>query len=233
MRATILSFDGHEGIVSYQGTQYPFSISAWKSDQPPKPGQTVECELDGEQILSVTAVDVQKIAQEKAVVYLGKAQQIGKATYQSAGPGITTAYGVFALLALFADMVRDVPVTLPGLVNGLSWTTLEYSSGANGGMGFLLVLVAILSIAVPVFWNRPQAQLAYFLPLIIMVIGAYNLFSAISSLSGFVGAFDRHLADRVQNQAFSLITLWFWITFGVSIYLAVVGYRRFRRALSA
>lgn len=228
MRGAILSFTGQEGVISSQGTQYPFRLDQWKSDQSPAPGQSVEFTVQGTDAVAVTRVDPTQMLEEKGRIWLGQAKTMAENTYRDAGKPITIAYGVFAVFALFADVVRDVPMTLPGLVNGLSWYTLANSSGVNGGFGFLLVLLAILSIAVPVFWQHPAAPLAYTLPLIVTFIGLYNLYSAVSALSGLAGAFDARMGSSVSNHAFNSITLWFWLTFFVAIYLAVMGFRRYR-----
>lgn len=229
MRGIILSFAGQDGILSCQGTQYPFRLEQWKSDQPPVAGQGVEFTVNGTEVVTVTRVDTTQMLEEKGRVFLGQAKNVAQNTYQDAGKSVAIGYGVFAILALFADTIRNVPVTLAGLVNGLSWSTLLNANGINGGIGFLLVLLAILSIVVPVFWRHRAAPLAYTLPLIVTFIGIYNLYSAVSDIVGFAGAFDRHAGSALQAQAFGEITLWFWLTFFVAIYLAVVGYRRYRQ----
>ncbi len=229
MRGTILSFSGQDGIVSCAGTQYPFSLACWKSDTPPAPGQSVEFTLEGTEIATVRLVDTAQMVEEKAKVYLEQARHFGGKTYASAGKGVTLGYGVFALLALFADTIRNVPITLSGLANGLSISTFVDQSGINGGFGFLMVLLAILSIAVPVFWPRPAASLAYTLPLIVTFIGLYNLYSAVSAVSDFAGAFDVHARSSINGHAFDMITLWFWVMFFAAIYLAVTGGWRYRQ----
>lgn len=229
MRGIILSFSGQDGIVSSGGTQYPFQLSQWKSDQPPAAGQSVEFTLDGTAIASVTRVDTAKVVEEKARIYLEHARQMSGKTYVSAGKSVAAGYAIFALMALFADTIRDIPITLPGLVNGFSWGALMDPSGLNGGFGFLIVLLAILSIAVPAFWQRPAASLAYTLPLIITFIGIYNLYAAVSSVTGMVGAFDRHAGSAIDGRVFEMITLWFWLMLFAAIYLAVVGVSRYRQ----
>lgn len=230
MRGIILRFDGQEGLVSCQGTQYPFALDHWKSDKPPAVGQAVEFQLTDGTISNLHLVETAQVAQEKAKVYLGYAQQFGQATYQQAGKSVTIAYALFALLALFADTIRNVPVTLPGLINGLSWSTL-YRSDVNSGFGFFLVLLAILSIAVPTFWNHRAAPLAYCVPLVAEVIGLYNLFDAINEISSFAGAIDQRMGNDIRAHAFDAITLWSWLTLFVVLYLAYVGFRRYRQGM--
>lgn len=229
MRGTILSFSGSEGVISHAGTQYPFRLDQWKSDQPPKAGQSVEFTLSENAIASVTLIDTTQVVEEKARVALQQAKTLSLHTYQDAGKAVTLAYGFFALFALFADTVRNVPVTLPGLVNGFSWGDLVAPSGLNGGFGLLLVVLAILSIAVPAFWRHPAAPLAWTLPLIVTIIGIYHLYTAISDISSFAGAFDQNAGSEVRSRAFDALTMWFWLTFFISIYLAVMGYLRFQK----
>ncbi len=81
MRGTILSFDGQRGVVSSQGIQYPFSLEHWKSDQPPKAGQSVEFTLTDGAISSLHLVEMAQVAQEKAQVYLGQLQHYAQEIY--------------------------------------------------------------------------------------------------------------------------------------------------------
>jgi hypothetical protein len=233
MRGTILHFDGTQGIVSSGGTQHRFTLEQWRSDVPPETGQQVEIVLAGEEVRSVTKIETTQIAQEKAIQYWGRARQIGQATYQEAGRMVTVAYGLFALLALFADTVRNIPITLPGLVNGFSWGDLLYPDRLNGGLGLLLVFLAILSIALPVFWRDARASLAYTLPLVVTVIGLYHLITAISDVSSLAGGFDSRLGDSIREHAFQSITLWFWLMVLAAGYLAWVGFQRYRRNKSS
>lgn len=237
MRGTILHFEGTQGIVSSGGTQYPFTLEQWRSDVPPQTGQQVEIVLENNTVIGVTKIDTTRVAQEKATQYAAqyseKARRIAQATYQEAGRMVTVAYGLFALLALFADTVRNIPITLPGLVNGFSWGDLLYPDRLNGGFGLLLVLLAILSIAVPVFWRDARASLAYALPLVVTVIGLYHLMTAISDVSSIAGSFDNRLSDSIREHAFQSITLWFWLMVLIAGYLAWVGFRRYRRNKSA
>ncbi|MEB8535135.1 hypothetical protein [Acidithiobacillus ferriphilus] len=227
MRATILSFDGSNGVLSANGVQRPFDLTRWKSDKPPVAGQSVEFILDGEQVVSVSLVDNVAIAQEKAGELANKGSAIAKATYAVAGRDVAVAYGIFAVLGLFADVVRNIPITLPGIVNGVSYANLEGGS-FNGGFGLILVLLSILSIGVPVFWHHKAAPLAYCAPLLIVIIGYYNLYSGVSSIADFVGTFSSNAGSQVFSDVFHLITLWAWLTIAVALYLAVVGFRRYK-----
>ena len=227
MRATILSFDGKEGVLSAGGVQRPFDLTRWKSDKPPVAGQAVEFILEGEQVMSVTLVDNAAIAQEKAGELANKGIAVAKATYAGAGRDVTVAYGIFAVLGLFADVVRGIPITLPGIVNGVSYATLE-GGGFNGGLGLILVLLAILSIGVPVFWHHKAAPLAYCAPLLIVIIGYYNVYSGVSSIADFVGTFSSNAGSHVFSDALHLITIWAWLTIAAALYLAVAGFRRYK-----
>ena len=201
MRATILSFDGSKGVLSANGVQRPFDLTRWKSDKPPVAGQSVEFILDGEQVVSVSLVDNAAIAQEKAGELANKGSAIAKATYAVAGRDVAVAYGIVAVL------------------EGCSF---------NGGFGLILVLLTILSMGVPVFWHHKAAPLAYCAPLLIVMIGYYNLYSGVSSIADFVGTFSSNAGRHVFSDVFQLITLWAWLTIAVALYLAVVGFRRYK-----
>jgi hypothetical protein len=228
MRGVILSFSGQDGIISSQGKQYAFRLGQWKSDKPPVAGLSVEFTLTGSEVDTVAVVDTTQLLKGKGKVFFAHAKTVAQNTYRDAGKPVTIGYGLFAIFALFADTIRNVPVTLAGLVNGLSWYTLLSNNGVNGGIGFLLVLIAILSITVPVFWRHSAAPLAYTLPLIVTFVGTYNLYSAVSDISTFASAFDARAGSAVRDRAFDQITLWFWLIFFLAIYLAVVGYLRYR-----
>ena len=232
MRGIILQFDGLQGvgIVSSNGVQYPFTLKAWSNDTPPESGQRVEIILSGTEVVRVTRIEAAQIVQEKIIQYWGTARQIGQATYRNAGQWVTVAYGFFALLSLFADTIRNIPIALPGLVNGFSWGNLLYPDRLNGGFGFLLVLLAILSILIPVFWNDSRASLVYALPALITLIGLYHLLSAISDVSSFAGSFDTYLGHSIRDHAMQSITLWFWLMLFDAGFLAWVGVQRYRHS---
>ncbi len=225
-RGTILHFDGKTGIISSKGQQYEFTISHWRGDQPPSAGQKVEFDRIGTAVQQVTLLSPADLLREKALQIGEYIRQIAQESYVRAGLPVTIAYGLFALFALFADTIRNIPVTLAGLINGFSLGTVIFGQGfGNGGFGLFLVLVAILSITTPVFWSRRTAWLAYLAPLMVTMIGWYNLLAEFHAISRYVEFSDHHYSRHLMR----LITLWLYLTLFATLYLARVGYVRFRR----
>ncbi len=227
-RGTILHFDGQNGIISSNGQQYEFALSHWRGDQPPSARQTVEFQRVGSTAQQVTPLSPADLLREKALQIGEYARQIGRESYARAGRSVTIAYGLFALCALFADTIRNIPVTLAGLINGFSLGNVIFGEGfGNGGFGLFLVLVAILSITTPVFWNQRIAWLAYLAPLVVTLMGWYNLLSEFHAISRYVGFFDHQYNAHLAR----LITLWLYLTLLAGLYLAGVGVLRYRRHL--
>ena len=88
------------------------------------------------------------------------------------GRDVAAAYAGFAVCALFLTFAQTAneatasKSTLLGVLNGLD--------GSSGGFGWLLVLAALGSIAVPRWWKHPCAVLCAVTPLLVTLYGDFR-----------------------------------------------------------
>ena len=242
------------GIVSINGEQMQFTLEThWKSDSPPKVGGVVDVELDATgQVSSVTAVDDTTLAKEQANKAIGIASEKGKQAFgdlvkRVGAPTLAAVAALFigwmflSFLSIqisqgyklgisFYDVLKMV--NTGGNLNGVG--SLKYSSA--GFYGFLMY-VSILAPLAPHFHKNKYLSLGYLAPLAYILIIAlavyWNIREQISQANGMASAFGGRQAAEMMSQIMSMtwqavsLGLGFYLSLAVSIYLAVVGIKKY------
>jgi len=242
MRGKIIQYNGADGsgTVVVEGRQCRFALASWRGDNAPALNKVVEVALDGETVVSVTAVPDEVLLREKASELGGKlgalwqkiptpAPSTGEsdgATGIAAG-ALVERYGKLVLGAHVAFLLGTLvfnAITISMMGQGLGKSLFDIASlmgqfGGGGGGGIkLLLLLAYASIAVPALWHDRRAWLALALPLIALAWAIFSTLHAIESLGG--GGMAGQFAD-----AFDL-GLGFYLSLAAALVLAVAGAKR-------
>jgi hypothetical protein len=208
------------GLLMIDGQQYRFSLEGiWKSEMLPKPGLTVEAEMNQAlEIVGITAVPESQLAKEQAEAAMAKAKEKGGEILNHAvsrfGARDLSALG---LLAMGWFLLTTVAIALPGAgsLNFTFWQVLGLmnagnaievmgrglhpSAGIYGGMA----LMALAGPFVHHFWKDKWAVLGGLAPLLLMLIVwamARNTFQ-----SAFGGYGD--LGKQAQAEAMQAVSL--------------------------
>lgn len=234
MRGKIIHYNGGEGkgLVSADGRQFPFEIAQWRSDSAPAVNQTVELQVDGESVQSLTRVSEETLLKEKASALAGRLGGIGDgalgavkgasataggAGFQSAvaqlGKPLLVIHALFALSALFFTYLKIDPgfgMSRSFSLVGLADISEQFGSSVGGAF---LPWLAILSLLLPVFWRSRWAWLALLLPLLATTRPLFDVFSAVnkasSSASQFGGAgFGRRMGEQLLEMIATGMGLW-------------------------
>jgi hypothetical protein len=173
MRGKILQYNGNDGtgIISAEGQQLRFGIAQWKGEAAPVVGKTVEVVVADGQVSTVMLVGDDVLLREKAEELGGKlggvlgglGSTLAKGGAGGAGNPIVARYGIPVLVAygiflLSTVMFNAVSMEMFGMRQGQPlWNIATTLSQAGGGGGVKLFLIlAYLSIGVPLVWaDRP------------------------------------------------------------------------------
>jgi hypothetical protein len=243
MRGRIIHYNGNDGkgLISADKRQYPFEIGQWQSETAPTLNAVVDFDSDGARPTAVRRVADEVLMREKAGELAGKLGAFGGAalhTAQSAttharlgntieliGKPALIAHAVFVVGALFFAFIKIEamgPTQSRTLVNVSGG--LEQMGMSTGGS--LLVWLAILSLAMPMFWRNRFAWLAMLLPLLAVLKAAWDIRSAMSSMSSGMGAeFSQAMAK--QLSAMFHIGLGAYICAAAALVLAAICIKRF------
>lgn len=247
MRGKIIHYNGAEGkgLVSADGRQFPFEIAQWRSDSAPAINQTVELQVDGDTVQSLSRVSDETVLREKASALAGRLGGIGDGAVEamkgaSAGTGaaglqagvarlgkpLLAIHVLFAVSALFFTFLRIDP----GFGLGRSFSLvglgeLSEQVGSSVGGAFLPWL-AILSILLPVFWRSRWAWLALLLPLVATIKPWLDVLSGVRKASKAVG--DLGIGRMVGEQLLDMLGtgMGLWLCLLTSLALAGFALKR-------
>jgi len=219
VRAKIIQYNSTEGtgIAVAEGQQYEFNIRLWRSNTAPATGQTVEITLEGEAITAVSLVSAEVLAKERASqLASGLSAQLSaagaklNASAQSGGLGkgilqllpvpALVAYVVFVLSATVFDVIT---MNVFGMKQGFTmWNASQFNIG---GIQFLLIL-AFLSIIVPIVWQDKRAWFVMLLPLLPLLKLWYGFSSLTSGMSKATQGFgmDNINVGALVSEVFSI-----------------------------
>jgi hypothetical protein len=170
--------------------------------------------------------------------------------------GIPTLVALFVLLlswfffsTLVVDLLGREEITfyqIMGLLNDPERGMEAIGSGRLPGAGLygIVTIIALLAPLLPHFVSNAKLWLAYCAPIAWMVlayiIGRWKISSAMSANSENVGAFGgeeaeefaRQMQEEMMDAFQEAISMGWgaWIAIAVGIYLAYVGYTRYRAA---
>ena len=236
------------GLVTVEGKQYSFTLEdMWTSQVPPRPGMVVDVLFGSEgNPSSLRAVPDKDIAKEQAQQALSEAKVHGSVLASK----LRSRFGVPLLIVMAVLVVGWF------FLNGVSmggsrvqftfWQMLGYLGNAqalvrsldsneapgSGIYGFL----AVLSLAAPFlrfFWHDRRASLAGWLPLLLMVLVAFEIHSGLRHAFdtvypwGGAGAQRDHAWQMFMDNIGLSYGAGTWISLAASVYLAWVGTRQF------
>ncbi|HEV8149132.1 MAG TPA: hypothetical protein VGP61_03010 [Gemmatimonadales bacterium] len=231
MRGRILQYNGSDGsgVITADGQQYKFTITAWKSATAPAVGKTVELVTVGDQVQSVTLVGDDVLLREKTAELTGKlgglVGDLTKGGASGVGGSLVARYGVPLLVAYAVFLISTLAfnalsMQMLGMKQGVSLFDLGKAFAASGGGGGgavkLLLLLAYASIAAPLVWPDKRAWLALLLPLLAVLWG----FLSIRRVMGGAGP---------MSELFSY-GLGFYLAVIAALVLAVGAWQRYRAA---
>lgn len=234
MRGNIIQWNGEKGIVSASGQRYDFNIHLWQGGVAPKPDMSVTLTLNEGALLGITPIADVDLAKEKLNQISGQGSKIAQGILSDVGIDIAIAYGAFALSALFLNMLAGtgmmaaLTAKMAGVLNGMP---VDKDAGfSNGGMGFLLVLVAIATIAVPYFWKHKFAPLALCLPLLIVFFADYQTIHIIYTFKHMMDGLSSGMFGNMMSSMTPTFSIGFgaYISTGLAAYLAFRGFIRFK-----
>ena len=250
MRGRIIHYNGTDGkgLVSADQRQVPFEISHWHSDTAPAINQVVELALAGDILESVKRIPDDVLLKEKASELAGKLGTAGGAALQSLkdatpagmpgtrpaalqflGKPLLVAHGIFAFSALMLPFLSINPLGLGG--KSFTLAGLSEASEAMGTSvgGALWVWLAILSIALPVFWRNRLAWLALLLPILATIKPGLDLAMAASKATRTLGdSFESRLQRQIIEQLIDALQVGSgaWICVLAALVVAAVGLKR-------
>ncbi len=229
------------GIISVAGTQYPFQLEGmWRSDLPPRAGMTVEVAFSAPgQVAAITVVAESQVAKEQAQVALAAAREKGTAVMgvmvARFGGRELAALGLLAIAWFFlsAGSIDMGLGTLSftfwevlGVINAGALGVLSQISGQGASAG-IYGFIAIAALAGPFvhhYWKDRRAHLGALLPLGLMLVVAFKLYSSVRSSMGGGNAFEGPGANQIRAEMQAQISDAISIGLGTYLALAVAGY---------
>lgn len=250
MRGRIIHYNGNDGrgLIAADNRQLPFEITHWRSDTAPAVNLVVELTLAGDVLESVTRVTDDVLLKEKASQLAGKLGSASGAALQSIkdaappnagasvaggwqllGKPLLIAHGVFTFAALMLPFLSINPLGLGGksfTLAGLSEASEAIGTSVGGA---LWVWLAILSLALPVFWRNRLAWLALLLPLFVSLKPGIDLALAASKATrGLNDSFESQLQRQIVEQLLDALQIGFgaWVCVLAALVVAAFGLKR-------
>jgi len=245
MRGRIIHYNASDGkgLVVTGQQQHAFEITQWRSESAPALNQTVELVFQGERLASVARIADDVLLKEKAGALADRIGTAGAATLEGIrqrnshglagrvtglGKVLPACHALFAASALLFSYLKVEGLFGPSQAYslvGLSRLSEQLGSAIGGSV---LPWLAILSIAVPLFWRSRWAWLALLLPLFATVKPWFDVFSAVRAVSKGMNQFDAGMGRAMTSQLIDMlgIGLGFWLCLATSLVLAGLAVKR-------
>jgi len=250
MRGRIIHYSGNDGrgLIAADNRQLPFEIAHWRSDTAPAVNVVVEVSMSGDALEAVARVSDEVLIREKAGQLASKLGSAGGAALQSLkdatpagmprtsvgalqflGKPLLVAHGMFAFAALMLPFLSIDPLGLGGksfTLAGLSEASEDMGTSVGGA---LWVWLAILSIALPVFWRNRLAWLALLLPLFATLKPGIDLaLAAAKATRGLNDSFESQLQRQIVEQLLDALQIGFgaWVCVLAGLVIAAIGAKR-------
>ncbi len=235
------------GLVTVEGKQYSFTLEdMWVSEIPPRPGMVVDVRFNDSGVpVALTAVPENQIAKEQAQQVLAGAQTQGTAIASTLKARFGVPRLVAAALLLGGWFILD-SVSMGGVRLQLTfWQLLDYVGNAGALVGSLennqapgagiYGLLAFLALAGPLlrfFWQDRRAALGGILPLLLMLLAAFEVRSGIQHALDLVvgtGPASGPARDRAMKMFMSQFSLGAgaYVSLAACVYFAWNGVREF------
>ena len=236
-------------IVSVKGQQYSFTLEgAWVSDVPPRTGMMVDVTFNSEGVpVAVQAVPENQIVKEQAQQALegAKAQSAQFASRLQARFGTPL---LIAVVLLVVGWFFLTCVTLQGpRLSYTFWQMLGFAGDgqalytvradkntlSSSGIYGVLALLSLISPFARFFWKDRRAPLTEWLPLLTMLLVAFEIRSALQNafehatgLFGRLGS-DPHAWQMLLHQLDPSLGVGTYLSSAAALYLAWDGTRHF------
>jgi hypothetical protein len=235
------------GLLIVEGQQYPFSLEGvWKSEVPARPGLVVEVELNGNQVVGITAIPDSQLAKEQAEAAMAVAKEKGAAL----ASGLVAKFGVPNLVAAgllivgwFFLSTASLDASIFGKMSFTFWDVLGFLNaknalealGAGGhapsaGIYGFFAIVCLVGPFLSYFWKDKRAHLGGLLPLVFMVIVGLMVRSSIhSAFGGNASGQFAEMQQQAQDEAMKAISLGMgaYLSILASLYFAGAGAKKF------
>ncbi len=238
------------GLLVVDGTQHPFQLeNQWKSDTVPRAGMAVDVDFDPYgAVTAVRAVPESVIAKEQADQAMRAVRDRGGALAGAMvsrfGGRDLAALGLL-LLGWFVLKVGSFGGGMLGEISFTFWQVLGYvNSGAEsigrrvmGGSASTGIwgFVAVAALAGPFlrhFWADRKAHLGGLLPLALMLVVLWQIYSgigdAVSGTGSFFGPDAQAMADEMRREIRDAVSFGAgtYLSFAVGLYFAGTSVRR-------
>lgn len=243
------------GTIVADNQQYRFTIGVWKASTAPVVGKAVDAIAENGQLTAVMVVPDDVLLREKTAELGGKLNSFvsslgagrstdpaamtggGGAAASTLGLGTPLAslvehygkvmLGAYALFLVGTLAFDAVSISIMGQHQGRAlYDIASLISQLGGGSGIKLgLMLAYVSVAVPLFWRDRRGWLALLVPLLAVLGAIWSGVHAIGAATGGLGGdFARQMSD-----AFSL-GFGFYLSLAAAVVLAAGGAKRFLRA---
>ena len=248
MRGKIIHYNAGDGrgLIATDGRQIPFEIGQWRSDTAPAVNQVVDVTMDVDNLESVTRVSEEALLKEKAGQLAGKLGSAGGAALQSLkdsspadgsavngllkmlGKPLLIAHGLFAFSALVLPYLSTAALFGSRSFTLVGISKLAESMGQSVGNSFWTWL-AIVSIALPVFWKSRWAWLALLLPLLATTKPFLDMaIAAGKAAKEMQDMFGPNAGSQVMDNLLEMfeISFGFWVCLISALFIAGIGLKR-------
>lgn len=258
-RGKVIQYNANEGkgVVSVDGAQHTFTISQWSGAEAPQLNRIVDVGLSGAGVSSVTPVSESVLLNEKAGELKAKlggvlgsqigveGGSVGQNLMAFLGKPVLIGYAVFFLATILFNFVSVDLFTKQSVTLFKGTGLADLATGGNYRLG---LYAAYLSIVVPVVWRNSKAWLATAIPLLVLLIFAWSMYShysdamdqanrASNAFSGMFGEGGRNTLGGMmqaqaqeQSNAFSKMVsfgLGAYLSIAAAVYLAFLGIKKY------
>lgn len=255
MRGKIIHYNSSDGkgLISAVERQFPFGISQWSSDSAPALNQTVELTLDEAGTpIRIVLIDAQTLAREKLSQFAslsGDQGQQAATTGKAAMQQVRSRMG--GSLMIVCTVLFIAWFFLPALSVNLGFVKKDFSvsdvlgldlqSGASFGFWSFMGLVAIVLPWIAPWLRARWASLCFCAPLLMIGIAyvhvRWQMHTSVANAidqAGQLGgaqaqAMVQGMVDQMSENVGKALSygFGFWIVLLLSLYLAVVGIKRY------
>lgn len=236
VRGEIIMWNGERGVVAAAGRRYEFDINQWGEDFAPRSGLKVVLLVENDTLQMINSAPREGGPVKELSGLRSMASGKWREFILDAPVSVIMAYFVFVLCMISPIVVYARRFNawegygLIGVVNDFDYKYFTLL----GVIGFLLILLSSLSIAVPSLSKNRYAPLAWCVPLLVFLFATYRLFSIISRR-----AEHKELAKELFGEGSSQVLFLekmgdlsigpgLFLGGALALFLAIKGYRRFR-----
>lgn len=231
-RGTILQYsqeDGSGRIVS-NGAQFSFVIEQWKGNTAPALNRTVDVDVQGDKLISITEVPESVMLQEKGGEAADALKKFGRQcvkfwhTLVAAAGLVTVIAQIVYVLALFE--LPAASFQLLWFQGSVSLHELLSSPLLDmPGLYMLCLYASCIAILLPVFIKNRKSWLALFLPLLLLLIVVYEVQSKLREMTSENDLLGNLVFEGIRQMVH--VEVGFYLIAASAVVLAVQGLHKF------